>query len=150
MDQLGVVGFSPSVHITLTDPITRALTKHFPKTADEKFKKHWETWFTQDDVDKLQEYGINTVRIPLGFWIIEPLVNRKTEHYPRGGMAQLVSQLSLDTCTMFISKKRGLAMLHKAGINAILVHHALPGVAAQNQEFAGKVTDDVQFYVSFS
>jgi hypothetical protein len=40
-------------------------------------------------------------------------------------------------------------MLHTAGIKAILVHHALPGVAAKMQEFAGKCTNDVQFYVSF-
>ena len=26
----------------------------------------------------------------LGYWIVEPLVNRATEHYPRGGMNYLV------------------------------------------------------------
>jgi hypothetical protein len=32
----------------------------------------------------------------------------------------------------------GLDMLRKAGIQVILDHHALPGVQAANQMFAGK------------
>jgi glucan endo-1,6-beta-glucosidase len=65
------------------------------------------TWFTQDDVNILKGAGMNTVRLPvrtfmplspmvvlplfqLGFWIVEPLVNRVTESYPRGGIKFLV------------------------------------------------------------
>ena len=33
---------------------------------------------------------INDMMVQLGYWIVEPLVNRATEFYPRGGMAQLV------------------------------------------------------------
>ena len=29
--------------------------------------------------------------VQLGYWIVEALVNRATEFYPRGGMLQLVS-----------------------------------------------------------
>lgn len=46
-----------------------------------------------------------------------------------------------------ISQKRGLSMLKAAGIQAIIDHHALPGVAAVNQMFAGNCTSNVQFYV---
>lgn len=28
--------------------------------------------------------------LQLGYWIVEPLVDRKTEFYPRGGIKQLV------------------------------------------------------------
>jgi aryl-phospho-beta-D-glucosidase BglC (GH1 family) len=49
------------------------------------------SWFTQADVDQLVAAGINTVRIPLGFWIVEPLVDRSIEFYPKGGLGQLVS-----------------------------------------------------------
>lgn len=66
------------------------------------------SWFNQTDVDALVAAGINTVRIPvslvlcqlgylkfiiapqLGYWIIEALVDRTTEFYPRGGLDQLV------------------------------------------------------------
>ena len=68
-----------------------------------------ETWFNQDDVDALVSNGINTARVPvravqtqflipraevsscqLGYWIVERLVDRDTEFYPRGGIQQLV------------------------------------------------------------
>jgi len=108
-----------------------SLNKAYPKTADALFKKHWETWFTQSDVDQLVELGINTVRIPVGFWIVEALVDRQTEFYARGGLLQL---------------KRGLRMLHKAGIQAVLDHHALPGVSSPGQMFAGNCTPTASFY----
>ena len=44
--------------------------------------------------------------------------------------------------------KQGLRMLKARGIHVILDLHALPGVAAPGQMFAGRCTSDVQFYVS--
>ncbi|KAF8749210.1 Cellulase (glycosyl hydrolase family 5) [Rhizoctonia solani] len=66
--------------------------------------------------------GLNTIRIPLGYWIVESLVDRSTEYYPRGGMKYL---------------KKGLRWLKQRGIHVMLDHHALPGVASANQMFAG-------------
>ncbi|KAG9097098.1 hypothetical protein FS749_007077 [Ceratobasidium sp. UAMH 11750] len=99
--------------------------------ADEVFAKHWANWFTQADVNRIADAGLNTVRIPLGYWIVEDLVDRSTEFYPRGGLKYL---------------KQGLRMLKAKGINVILDFHALPGVASPNQMFAGRCTSDVQFY----
>ncbi|KAJ8518078.1 hypothetical protein ONZ45_g4797 [Pleurotus djamor] len=84
------------------------------------------------DVDELASLGINTVRIPLGYWIIERLVE-EGEFYPKGGLAHL---------------RRGLTQLNKAGIVAILDHHALPGVQTAQQMFTGRCTQDVQFYTT--
>ncbi|EIN06302.1 glycoside hydrolase family 5 protein [Punctularia strigosozonata HHB-11173 SS5] len=109
--------------------------KAYPDTADAIFDKHWSTWFTQDDVNILAGAGINTVRIPLGYWIVEPLVNRQTEFYPRGGIKQL---------------KRGLRQLQDAGIMAILDHHAPPGAQSVNQMFAGQCTPTPQFYTDYN
>ncbi|KAJ3551313.1 hypothetical protein NM688_g4777 [Phlebia brevispora] len=108
-----------------------AFAQAYPKTVDATFKQHWETWFTQDDVNQIAAAGLNTVRIPLGYWIVEDLVDRTTEFYPRGGLTEL---------------KRGLSQLKAAGISAILDHHALPGVQTPNQQFAGQCTSNVQFY----
>ncbi|CUA70591.1 Glucan endo-1,6-beta-glucosidase B [Rhizoctonia solani] len=99
--------------------------------ADQVFAEHWETWFTEKDVDTIAAAGLNTVRIPLGYWILESLVDRSTEYYPRGGMKHL---------------KKGLGWLKKKGIHVLLDHHALPGVASAKQMFAGRCTSDVQFY----
>lgn len=39
---------------------------------------------------------------------------------------------------LYCVQKEGLEWLKEAGIAAILDHHALPGVAAENQMFAGR------------
>ncbi|KAJ7173674.1 glycoside hydrolase family 5 protein [Mycena filopes] len=106
-----------------------AFAQAYPDTVDKVFKGHWNTWFN------LVAAGINTVRIPLGYWIVEPLVDRRSEYFPRGGLDEL---------------RRGLQQLHKAGIVAILDHHALPGVQSPGQQFTGKCTSDVEFYTEYN
>lgn len=39
-----------------------------PKSARAVLEKHWDTWITEDDFAWLQRIGINTVRIPIGYW----------------------------------------------------------------------------------
>lgn len=57
------------------------------------FQSHWDSWFTQSDVDQIVADGLNTVRIPIGFWILEDIVDTKTEPYAQGGLDQLVNSL---------------------------------------------------------
>ena len=38
----------------------------------------------------LLSHSNNDTMVQLGYWIVEPLVNRSTEFYPKGGMLQLV------------------------------------------------------------
>ncbi len=81
--------------------------------------------------------------LQLGYWIVEALVDRQTEFYPRGGLSQLVSK-SIDAMDVFLSnrslvwQKRGLSQLKAVGIQAILDHHGLPGVQTANQQFTGR------------
>ncbi|EPQ56174.1 glycoside hydrolase [Gloeophyllum trabeum ATCC 11539] len=112
-----------------------SFAKAYPDTVDATFDKHWSTWFTEDHVQQLKADGINAVRIPLGYWIVEPLVNRSSEYYPRGGIKQL---------------QRGLQQLQDAGMVAILDHHALPGVQTAGQQFTGHCTQDVEFYTPYN
>lgn len=42
--------------------------------------------------------------------------------------------------------KRGLRQLKSAGLNVLLDMHAMPGVSAINQLFAGNLTDEMHFY----
>ncbi|KAJ7132295.1 glycoside hydrolase superfamily [Mycena epipterygia] len=46
--------------------------------------------------------------------------------------------------------RRGLQLLQKAGIVAILDHHALPGVQSAGQQFTGRCTSDVEFYTPYN
>lgn len=36
--------------------------------AHNRLQQHWETWFTQDDFFAMAKYGLNHVRIPIGYW----------------------------------------------------------------------------------
>ncbi|GJC95730.1 endo-beta1,6-glucanase [Colletotrichum higginsianum] len=51
--------------------------------SDAAFQKHWDTWITEGDLDEMMGYGINTIRIPLGYWLDETLVDKNSEHFPR-------------------------------------------------------------------
>ncbi|KAH6915731.1 glycoside hydrolase family 5 protein [Coprinopsis sp. MPI-PUGE-AT-0042] len=112
-----------------------AFAKAYPDTVDATFNQHWNTWFNDDDVSQLVAAGINTVRIPLGYWIVEPLVDRRTEFFPKGGILQL---------------QRGLRQLRDAGIAVVLDHHALPGQQAVGQQFAGRCTNSPEFYTPYN
>lgn len=78
-------------------------------------------------------------RLKLGYWLVEPLVE-EGEHYPKGGMLRLVRFHTPSDVAGYSRRvqKEGLKWLKEAGIVAILDHHALPGVAAENQMFAGR------------
>ncbi|KAH7103510.1 glycoside hydrolase family 5 protein [Auriculariales sp. MPI-PUGE-AT-0066] len=100
--------------------------------TDAILQKHWSTWFTNADADRIAAAGLNTVRIPLGWWIVESLVDRTTEPpYARGGMDVLKSRLRY---------------LKGKGLHTVLDLHAVPGVGHVNQQFAGLCTNVVNFY----
>lgn len=45
-----------------------ALVKKIGQTqADKVFLEHWETWFSETDVNNIVKAGLNTVRIPVSF-----------------------------------------------------------------------------------
>lgn len=53
---------------------------HYTKQlgSNEAFKRlnnHWLTWYTEDDFKDIADAGINTVRIPIGYWAFETLDN---------------------------------------------------------------------------
>ena len=57
--------------------------------ANTVFAKHWSTWTTKDDIAKMKSYGLNTIRIPVGYWMREDLVYTDSEHFPQGGLHYL-------------------------------------------------------------
>lgn len=42
------------------------------KSAQYALEQHWDTWITEDDFKYLQGKGVNTVRIPIGYWSVGP------------------------------------------------------------------------------
>jgi len=57
-------------------------------TANKNFAKHWNTFITQADLKQMASYGLNTIRIPVGYWIFAKL-KYPSEHFPEGQMQYL-------------------------------------------------------------
>ncbi|KAF2807744.1 glycoside hydrolase [Mytilinidion resinicola] len=80
------------------------------------------------------KYGLNTVRIPLGYWIDESLVYSDSEHFPQGGLA-------------YLDKVVGWAAAK--GIYVILDLHAAPGAQVAQQPFTGQYASTPGFYQDY-
>lgn len=93
--------------------------------ANAKFKDHWNTWITQDDIKEIKSYGLNTIRVPVGFWINEDLVDRKQEYYPQGGLYYL---------------DRLVGWAADAGLHVIIDLHGAPGSQSVDEAFTGHVS----------
>jgi aryl-phospho-beta-D-glucosidase BglC (GH1 family) len=85
--------------------------------ANINFQNHWNTWITQDDIDQMQSYGLNTIRVPVGYWMKEDLVYQNSEFFPQGGMGYL---------------ERLCGWASDAGFYIIIDLHGAPG--AQNAD----------------
>ncbi len=62
---------SPSLYdkLPLTDEYT--FSQQLGSEAERVLRRHRETWITENDFKWLAERGINAVRIPFGYWILE-------------------------------------------------------------------------------
>ncbi|KAL4870287.1 glucan endo-1,6-beta-glucosidase B [Aspergillus spectabilis] len=100
--------------------------------ADSAFAGHWGSWITQDDIAQMREYGLNTVRIPVGYWIKEDLVYSDSEHFPRGAYKYLE-----DVC----------GWASDAGMYIIMDLHGAPG--AQEAEHRLQFASTPGFYQDY-
>ncbi|KAK6202638.1 glycoside hydrolase superfamily [Scheffersomyces amazonensis] len=41
--------------------------------ASARLTQHWETFYTEDDFAQIKDYGLNMVRIPIGYWAFQKL-----------------------------------------------------------------------------
>ncbi|KAJ3559849.1 hypothetical protein NPX13_g9479 [Xylaria arbuscula] len=94
------------------------------EAADSAWDTHWKSWITEDDITQIASYGLNTIRIPVGFWIKEDLVY-DDEYYPRGGLKYL---------------DRLVGWASDAGLYVIMDLHGAPGSQSPNEEFTGHGT----------
>ncbi|VUC28469.1 unnamed protein product [Clonostachys rosea] len=104
------------------------------EAADKGFQSHWDEWITTTDLDEMKSYGLNTVRIPLGYWLKEDLVD-KSEHFPKGG---------IDKLTSFVGAASD------RGFYIILDFHGAPGAQEPNQPFTGQYNPNADFYNDYN
>ncbi|KAN0070042.1 Glycoside hydrolase superfamily [Elaphomyces granulatus] len=100
--------------------------------ANAAWAQHWDSFITQDDIQRMTSYGLNTIRVPVGYWMREDLVDRSTEYFPEGGLAYL---------------ERLCGWASDAGLFIIIDLHGAPG-AQQLNAFTGQVPAQVGFYNS--
>ena len=93
------------------------------KKANANFKKHWDTWVSEKDVKDMASWGLNTIRIPVGWWIKEDLVN-SNESFPQGGFYYL---------------ERICRWAANHGIYVVMDLHGAPGAQTRWQAFTGMV-----------
>ncbi|KAF2796530.1 glycoside hydrolase family 5 protein [Melanomma pulvis-pyrius CBS 109.77] len=102
--------------------------------GNKAFAGHWDTWITEEDLDRMMDFGINTIRVPVGYWMVEETVYRDSEHFPQGGMA-------------FLDRLVGWAA--NRGMYVILDLHGAPGAQEANQPFTGQYAGEPGFYQSY-
>lgn len=79
--------------------------------AHDVLQQHYDTWFTEDDMEWLHRLGVNMVRIPIGFWSFIPTEGDE----PYKNVSQL-DQLS-----------KALYWAHKRKMYVLVDLHGLPG-----------------------
>ena len=95
----------------LTDSETEyTLCQTLGKTeAKNRLESHWASWIQESDFSEMAGYGINFVRIPLGYWSVSPLSG---DPYVQGAYD-------------YLSKSLDWANAH--GIKVMIDLHGAPG-----------------------
>ena len=101
--------------------------------ANADFQNHWSTWISAADFTEMVSYGLNTVRIPVGYWMMETLVD-PSEHFPQGGES-------------YLDQVVGYAK--DAGLFVIIDLHGAPGGQATDAD-TGQYNPEPGFYNAYS
>lgn len=102
--------------------------------ANTAFRGHWNRWIIKSDITEIASLGLNTVRIPLGYWIYEAIVYSDSEHFPQGGFTYL---------------ERVCGWAKEAGLYIILDLHGAPGAQLAKQPFTGQYAPSAGFYLGY-
>jgi glucan endo-1,6-beta-glucosidase len=101
--------------------------------ANSLFQEHWNSWISADDLKQMAEYGLNTVRIPVGYWFLESIVD-SSEHFPQGG-------------EKYLDQVVGWAK--DAGLYVIIDLHGAPGAQATDA-FTGQLNPSPGFFDDYN
>lgn len=96
------------------------------------FAAHWGRWITPDTVQDVFDAGLNTIRIPIGYWSLDSIVNTATEPFADGN-------LMLPFLDAVVQKASDL------GIFVIMDLHGAPG-AQQQDPFTGQDANPAGFF----
>ncbi|KAK0385682.1 hypothetical protein NLU13_6859 [Sarocladium strictum] len=100
--------------------------------GNQAFQKHWEEWINPDTVQSVHDVGLNTIRIPIGYWAYSDIVDYDTKPFPDSGPM-------LDLLDNVVEKAAEL------GIYVIIDLHGAPG-AQQEDAFTGQTQSPAGFF----
>ena len=96
---------------------------------------HWDTFITQSDFEYLASIGINTVRLPIGYWNLGPL-------YCQGTPFEPVADVYTNSWSRVV---RAINWAGEAGIGVLVDLHGAPG--SQNGQAHSGISDgQVNFF----
>jgi aryl-phospho-beta-D-glucosidase BglC (GH1 family) len=99
------------------------------------FEQHWATWITPATVQSVHDVGLNTIRIPIGYWSYTAIVDTASEPFADG-----------DRMLPYLD-----AVVQKAadlGIYVIIDLHGAPG-GQQQDVFTGQNPNPAGFFNDF-
>ncbi|GAP88873.2 putative beta- -glucanase [Rosellinia necatrix] len=100
------------------------------------FEKHWATWITPATVQSVHDVGLNTIRIPIGYWSYTAIVDKASEPFADGDRM-------LPYLDAVVSKAADL------GIYVIIDLHGAPG-GQQQDVFTGQNPKPAGFFNDYN
>ncbi len=98
-------------------------------TAQAVLERHWDTFINQSDFQYLASIGINTVRLPIGYWSLGPLYCKETPFEP-------VADVYSNSWSRVV---RAINWAGEAGIGVLVDLHGAPG--SQNGQPHSGISD---------
>lgn len=102
--------------------------------ANAAWETHWSQWITEADITAMANYGLNSIRIPLGYWMDESLVT-SNETFPQGGFKHL---------------EQICAWASDQGLYIMLDMHGAPGSQRKEKPSPGQWSATDGFYVTYN
>jgi len=100
------------------------------------FARHWETWVNADTVQSVHDVGLNTIRIPIGYWSYADIVDKASEPFA-------------DPAPMLAALDAVIQKCADLGMYVILDLHGAPG-GQQEDAFTGQYNVPAGFFNSYN
>jgi aryl-phospho-beta-D-glucosidase BglC (GH1 family) len=106
------------------------------ETGNQRFEEHWRTWINADTVQSVHDVGLNTIRIPIGYWSYTDIVDKASEPFADGNRM-------LPYLDAVVKKAADL------GIYVIIDLHGAPG-GQQEDVFTGQNNKPAGFFNDYN
>ncbi|KAB8345842.1 hypothetical protein FH972_022897 [Carpinus fangiana] len=99
-------------------------------TGNQKFQDHWANWIKPSDLDTIKSWGLNTIRIPVGYWIYRDIVD-DSEPFAEGQLDYLDAMV---------------AHAQEIGLFVVMDLHGAPYAQKPGDAFTGQCAGSAGFF----